>query len=105
MNYRALKARVAAAERRVDAHLDDAGRQIGVMRSTTKQSLTPTRLVVAGLLGGFLIGVLRPVKHAAALPSLVRMLASVPPLLAAMEPWLGMLRQTTDQASSGQDQE
>ncbi len=89
MKYRALKARVAAAERRVGAHLDDAGRQIGVMRATTKQSLTPTRLVVAGLLGGFLLGVLRPVKHAAAVPSLIRLLAGVPPLLLAIEPWLG----------------
>ncbi len=92
MNYRALKARVAAAERRVGEHLDDAGRQAAVMRTTTKQSLTPTRLIVAGVLSGFLIGWLRPVKHAAALPNLIRLLAGVPPLLAAIEPWLGPLR-------------
>lgn len=98
MKYAALKARVAAAERRVGEHLDDAGRQIGVMRTTTKQSLTPTRLVVAGLLGGFLIGLLRPVKHAAAIPSLVRLLTGVPALLAAVEPWVGILRQRSDAA-------
>lgn len=103
MKYHALRARVAAAERRVGEHLDDAGRQIGVMRTTTKQSLTPTRLVVAGLIGGFLIGVLRPVKHAAAIPSLVRLLAGVPPLLAAIEPWLGGLRETSRAASEREE--
>ena len=104
MKYSALKARVAAAERRVGEHLDDAGRQIGVMRTTTKQSLTPTRLVVAGLLGGFLIGLQRPVKHAAALPSLVRLLAGVPSLLAALEPLLNRVRETTHVASSEREE-
>lgn len=104
MKYRALKARVAAAERRVGEHLDDAGRQIGVMRTTAKQSLTPTRLVVAGLLGGFLIGLLRPVKHAATIPSLVRFLAGMPPLLAALEPLLGALREPARAPSSERDE-
>lgn len=101
MNYRALKARVAAAERRVGEHLDEAGHQAVLMHATTRQSLTPARLVVAGLLGGFLIGVLRPVKHAAAIPSLIRMLAGVPPLLAAIEPLLNLLRE----AAPGQEPE
>lgn len=104
MKYHALKARVAAAERRVGAHLDDAGRQIGVMRTTTKHALTPARLVVAGALGGFLIGLLRPVKHAAAIPSLVRLLAGVPPLLAAIEPWLGAMREASRAPSTGRDE-
>lgn len=96
MKYHALKARVAAAERRVGEHLDDAGRQIATMRTTTRESLTPTRIVVAGVLSGFLLGWLRPVKHAAALPSLIRLIAGVPPLLAAIEPLLGALRGQKD---------
>ncbi|MCX7557130.1 hypothetical protein OS187_09910 [Xanthomonadaceae bacterium JHOS43] len=96
MKYRALKARVAAAERRVGEHLDDAGRQIAVMRATTEQSMTPLRIIGSGFVGGFLIGWIRPVKHAAALPSLIRLLTGIPPLLLAIEPWLQPRRAPED---------
>ena len=102
MKYAALKARVAAAERRVGEHLDDAGRQVATMQATVKEAVTPARILVGGLLGGLLTGWLRPLKRARVLPSLVRFAAGVPSLLAAVEPLLAPLRQAMDAARAQQ---
>ncbi len=92
MNHRALKARVAAAERRVDAHLSAAVRNIDQAGQTTRASATPLRIVVAGLLGGFLIGKLRPLRGAARLPNLFRAAAALMPLFDTLAPLLAGLR-------------
>ena len=93
MKYRALKARVAAAERRVGEHLADAGDRVGTMQGTVKQAMTPARILGAGLVGGLLMGWLRPMRVAAALPPLLKIAASMPGLLASLEPLLAPIRQ------------
>lgn len=93
MKYRALKARVAAAERCVGEHLGGAGERVGTMRATVRQSMTPVRILVGGLATGLIVGWLRPLRHAAVLPSLIRVAASVPGLMASLEPLLAPIRQ------------
>ncbi|MEZ5545547.1 MAG: hypothetical protein R3F10_10235 [Lysobacteraceae bacterium] len=92
MNHRALKARVAAAERRVDAHLSAAVRNLDHVGVTTRASATPLRIVVAGLLGGFLIGKLRPLRGAQRVPGLFRAAAALVPMLDAFGPLMAGLR-------------
>lgn len=92
MKYAALKARVAAAERRVGEHLDAAGHQAATMRGTARDAVTPLRLLGGGAIAGFFVGWINPVKRVAVLPSLLRLATTVPSVLAAVEPWLAPLR-------------
>ncbi len=88
MSYRALKLQVAAAERRVEAHLQGAGDQTRAIGTTLKQSYTPSRLLLAGFVGGVLTGWLQPLRHAGALTSLLRLATGLQPPLAVVASWL-----------------
>lgn len=92
MNYRALKARVAAAERRVDTHLSAAVRNLDHAGQTTRASVTPLRIVVVGVIGGFFIGRLRPLHGAQRLPHVFRVAMALLPMLESLAPLMAGLR-------------
>jgi hypothetical protein len=92
MNHRALKARVAAAERRVDAHLSAAVQSIEHAGQTTRAAATPMRIIVTGLLGGYLIGRLRPMRGTRQLPNLFRATMALVPLFDTFAPLMAGLR-------------
>lgn len=102
MSHRELKARVAAAEQRVDAHLRAAAGEAGRIGGTVKRSFTPLRLLLAGLAAGTLAGWARLLTRARPASRLLRTLGAAPGLLAALTPWLELLRQQGegDDASS-----
>lgn len=100
MSYRARKLRVAEAEQRLGEHLSSAVKQTRELRSSVRQSVTPGRIVVTGLLGGLLIGWTRPGRSIATLPALLRHAALVPSLWVSIEPWFGMLRDASKVTSS-----
>lgn len=95
MNHRTLKARVAAAERRVDEHLSAAVQSIDRAGQTTRAAATPLRIIVTGLLGGYLIGRLRPMRGAQGLPNVFRAAMALVPLFDTLAPLVAGLREAT----------
>lgn len=100
MSYRERKARVVSAERRLDQHLTDAHEHQQVIAHTLKRSVTPLRLLVAGVASGALVGWLRPLRHAGALSSLARNAAGFPTLFVALAPWLKAAQAVLDVSGS-----
>jgi len=62
MNFDQLQRRVERAESVVGARLDIVECQWGTLKHAWKRGWTPTRIVVAGLVSGFLVGRAEPMK-------------------------------------------
>lgn len=103
MSYRALKLQVAAAEQQVELHLQRASDKTDVIGNTLKQSFTPARLLLAGLVGGVLIGWLQPARRLGAVALLLRMATGLRPQLVAVATWLASVPRppAVDQAETG----
>lgn len=91
MSYRTLKMKVEVAEQQVELHLQRARDKTHTIGHTLKQSYTPTRLLLAGFVGGALIGWLRPLGRAGAVAGLLRMVTGLQPPLVAVASWLATL--------------
>ncbi len=62
MRFEQLKHRVARREQLLEGRLQQTGDQWRTLRTTWRDSWTPLRIVVAGLIGGFVIGRSDPVQ-------------------------------------------
>lgn len=74
MNHAALQRRVLAAERRVAEQFAATQAQYGGLKADAKSAVTPFRIVTAGFVGGFALGLTAPLSQ-------VKKLANVPRLL------------------------
>lgn len=62
MKFEALKRRVAKHERLVEGRLQQTESQWHDFKTTWRESWTPLRIVVAGLIGGFVVGRSDPMR-------------------------------------------
>jgi len=62
MNFEQLRRRVERAERLVQGRAEDTQVHWTTLRHTWREGWTPPRIVIAGLIGGFLAGRLQPSK-------------------------------------------
>lgn len=62
MNFRELQRRVDRAERRVDQRLTLAESQWGTLKQAWRKGWTPGRIVIAGVVSGFLVGRAEPLR-------------------------------------------
>lgn len=62
MKFEALKRRVAKHERLVEGRLQQTEDQWRGFKTTWRESWTPLRIVVAGLIGGFVVGRSDPMR-------------------------------------------
>lgn len=60
MNFEGLKNRVERAEQLLDGRLDQTGNRYTALRTSWREAWTPPRIVIAGLLTGFLTGSMEP---------------------------------------------
>lgn len=56
MKYELLKRRVERSEQRVERHALQTGAHLDSLKTTWRDSWTPTRILLAGLAAGFLVG-------------------------------------------------
>lgn len=101
MKHAMLKARVAEAEQRLAQHLGQADLQMTRLHNDVRASITPARVLGAGMLTGFVLGWLRPGRSAVKGLELMRLLRLAPGWLAVLEPWLAALRQEGGGRGSG----
>ncbi len=92
MSHRARRDQVLAAERRLNRYLQESAGHGEAIVITLRQSFTPLRLLLGGLAAGVLVGWLRPLHHAAAVPRALHLLGVTPTLLGALAPWFERLR-------------
>jgi len=69
MRFKDLVQRVEDNERLLELQRSHAGASWRGLRSSWREGWTPTRILLAGLLSGFLVGRARPVRRIAGLPS------------------------------------
>ncbi len=62
MNFEALKRRVAKHERLVEGRMQQTQEHWGDFKTTWRESWTPLRIVVAGLISGFVVGRSDPMR-------------------------------------------
>ncbi|MBB1473576.1 hypothetical protein H5368_11060 [Luteimonas sp. MC1782] len=67
MSFDKLLAKVEQAEDALEARERQVAADFRVLGSTWRETLTPTRIVIAGALAGFLVGRARPVHAAGAI--------------------------------------
>ncbi len=67
VSFDKLLAKVEQAEDALEARERQVAADLRVLRSTWREALTPTRIVIAGAIAGFLAGRARPVRAAGAL--------------------------------------
>lgn len=70
MKHRELQARVLAAERRLAERLAESRGLVQSLKDDTRDAVTPLRIVLGGLIGGFTLGLAAPMKRIASLPRL-----------------------------------
>lgn len=92
MKHAELKARVAAAEQQLERHLHNVGAQNAELQHSVRASITPARILAAGVLTGFAIGWVRPLNGVSKTAALVQVLRAVPGWSATLEPWLALLQ-------------
>ena len=62
MNFEQLKVRVERSERLVEGRLEQTRAHATALKTTWRDSWTPSRIVIAGLVSGFLVGRSRPTR-------------------------------------------
>lgn len=75
MSFDKLIAKVTQAENALEAHERRVGADLRQLRHSWKAIWTPARIVVAGVVGGFLVGRAEPLRSAARGGSLMRMVS------------------------------
>jgi hypothetical protein len=97
MRFELLRERVARAERRVAVCSDRAERTRGEFREAWRLGWSPTRIVVAGFLSGFLIGRAEPVSKVGGARWL-QMLGTISSMVASLR-----AASTSEEASASAD--
>ena len=67
MSFEQLQAKVSQAEDALEARERTVAADLRVLTGSWREALTPTRVVVAGLVAGFLVGRAQPLRAGAAL--------------------------------------
>ncbi|KLJ02437.1 hypothetical protein [Luteimonas sp. FCS-9] len=62
MNFEGIKNRVERAEALVDGRVIQTQDRYAALRSSWREGWTPSRIVIAGLIGGFAMGVSKPTR-------------------------------------------
>ncbi|MGH8031796.1 MAG: hypothetical protein ACREO8_05360, partial [Luteimonas sp.] len=62
MRFEALRRRVERNEALVEGRRVQTGGHVDALRAHWRDGLTPTRIVIAGLLGGFIVGRSQPTR-------------------------------------------
>jgi hypothetical protein len=83
MSFEALIAKVRQAEATLEARERQAGADARQLAASWRQLWSPGRLLLAGLGGGFAIGLLEPGKHAASGRNTLQMLTALAGLIAS----------------------
>lgn len=83
MNFRALQRRVERRERLLDARIGRAHGAAASLKQSWRSAWTPGRIVIAGLVSGFVAGRAEPVRYAAQSGDLVRLVSLVSGLFAS----------------------
>lgn len=77
MKHRDLQRRVLAAERQLAERLAQVNTQAQTLRSESRAAVTPTRIVLGGLLAGFALGLAAPLKRIANAPRLMQVATGI----------------------------
>lgn len=72
MKHHELQRRVLAAERRLAERLAESQGLVQALKTDAREAVTPVRIVLGGLVGGFVIGLAAPMKRIASLPRLLQ---------------------------------
>jgi len=106
MKFERLKQRVIRGERLVEGRLEQTQAHATSLKDTWRESWTPTRILLAGLVGGFLIGRARPGRAVRKLGGLngarwVQLFTTVSGLLASLQSGLAAAtaKKATEQAA------
>lgn len=106
MKFERLKQRVIRGERLVEGRLEQTQAHATSLKDTWRESWTPTRILLAGLVGGFLIGRARPGRVVRRLGGLngtrwVQLFTTVSGLLASLQSGLAAAtaKKATEQAA------
>lgn len=75
MSFDKLIAKVTQAENALEAHERRVGADLRQLKHSWKTAWTPTRIVIAGVVGGFLVGRAEPLRSAARGGGLVRIVS------------------------------
>lgn len=75
MSFDKLIAKVTQAENALEAHERRVGADLRQLRHSWKATWTPARIVIAGVVGGFLVGRAEPLRSAARGGSLMRIVS------------------------------
>ena len=83
MSFDKLIAKVTQAEDALEAHERRVGADLRQLKHSWKASWTPTRIMVAGVVTGFLVGRAEPLRSAARGGSVVRIVSLLSGLFAS----------------------
>jgi len=75
MSFDKLIAKVTQAENALEAHERRVGADLRQLKQSWKATWTPARIVIAGVVGGFLVGRAEPLRSAARGGSLMRIVS------------------------------
>lgn len=83
MNFQALQRRVARRERLLDARIDRVHGAAASLKRTWRSAWTPGRIVITGLVAGFVAGRAEPMRYAAQSGDLMRMVSMLSSVFAS----------------------
>lgn len=85
MSYKAMRARTDAAERAFEQSLAEVENHWRDLKDTTRDSMTPLRILGSGVLAGWLIGIAAPLARIKGGTRLVELATSVMTMMGAVE--------------------
>jgi hypothetical protein len=105
VSYRALRARVTAAERALAANLDDTRTRWSTLKRDAKHAATPLRIVLAGFVSGWLVGTAAPLAKLGASPRLLQFVSQLASLIGALhvQQAAGEASEAAEEASAAAD--
>ena len=104
MNFEALKRRVERSERLVEGRIEQASAHRASLGRAWQQAWTPGRIIVIGLVGGFLAARARPWRALGAVSATrwVQLATSVSGLVAALQAaWAAQMAESAAQEAEG----
>ena len=104
MNFDALKRRVERSERLVEGRIEQASEHRACLGRQWRQAWTPGRIIVIGLVGGFLVARARPMRTLGAVSATrwVQLATSLSGLVAALQAaWAAQTAESAAQDAEG----
>lgn len=101
MNFRTLQRRVERRERLLEARIERMHGAAASLKRTWRSAWTPGRIVIAGLVGGFVAGRAEPLRYAARSGDLVRLVSLLSGMFASTA--AGAAAEAADEARHAAD--